>query len=153
MWTNQTTISKQNFLFLNKKTLNYVYLTIAIGLIGVVCGIFLTIIKTTFWFTIVGFSALSLYGLLVVFKSQKKVVGSTLLYTFNQNDFIVKTEQGESTISYTSLTKILQDDKTLLLFITKNQAYIVDKTNLDSACLEHIVLSNLQKDYADIIQE
>ena len=156
MWTNQTTINKQNFLFLNKKTLNYVYLTIAIGLIGVVCGIFLTILKTTFWFTIVGFSALilgGLYGLIVVFKSQKKVVGSTLLYTFNETDFTVKTEQGESTISYISLTKILQDDKTLLLFISKNQAYIVDKTNLDSACIEHITLSNLQKDYADIIQE
>lgn len=150
MWTNKTIIESKHLAFLNKKTLNNIYLIIAIGLIGVVCGIFLTILKTNFYFVIVGFSALilgGLYGLFVVFKTNKNIVGTTLNYTFDKNDFVVNTNNGTSTISYTSLTDIMQDQNTLLLFIAKKQAYIVDKTNLDSACIEYIKLKNLEKNY------
>ena len=150
MWTNQTTINSKHLTFLNKKTLNNVYLIIAIGLIGVVCGIFLTILKTNFYFVIAGFSALilgGLYGLLVVIKSTKKVVGLIIDYTFNKDEFVVSTNNGTSTIAYTSLTDIIQDQNTLLLFISKKQAYIVDKTTLSQECIEHIKLKMLEKDY------
>lgn len=153
MWTNETTINKQNFLFLNKKTLNYVLLTIAVGIIGIICGVFLVILKPSFWLIIAGFSALclgGLYGLIVVFKSQKKVIGTKLNYIFNQDNFVVTTSNGSSTINYTSLTNIAQNKDTLLLFISKNQAYVVDKLSLDSTCLEHINLKFLEKNYQDL---
>ena len=150
MWTNKTIIKSIHLAFLNKKMLNNVYLIIAVGIIGVVCGIFLTILKTNFYFVIAGFSALilgGLYGIFVIFKTNKKIIGTTINYTFDKNEFIIVTDNGTSTISYTSITDIVQDQNTLLLFISKKKAYIVDKTTLNSDCIEYIKLKNLEKNY------
>ena len=80
----------------------------------------------------------SLYGLLVLFKSQKQVIGKKIKYTFNQEDILIETEQGSTSLNYYSIINCKQSQNVLLLYISKKQAYIVDKTQLSPECLEHI---------------
>ena len=141
MWNNTTTISKKAFYLLNKKMLKYILALLSVGLLGLICSIFLVILKSSYWPLLVGFCAIICgggYGFIVLKKAEKSAVGKTINYSFFDTYFTVSVSGGNSQITYSSVIKTQEDEQTLLLYISKTQAYIVDKTTLEEGALAFI---------------
>jgi len=141
MYQTETTIKKHHYRFLNAKGYKASLLLFSVGIIALVTSIFVTILKSSFFFLIVGSIALVLIDAYIIFlnyKAEKNTVGMVLKYTFKENEFDVCTSQGTSTILYSGIVNFKEDEKTMLLYLSKNQAYVVDKDNIDQDFIDFI---------------
>jgi hypothetical protein len=142
MFTNTTTIDKKAFYALNKKTALVMLFCLGCSLISLTCAIFLHTLNYKFVYLAYIFTALLLLlGLYILFKYkqfEKKAIGQTTIYTFEESSFTATTNNSSSQINYSLITEQKCEPNYLLLYINKMQVFVIEKSQMSKEFFEFI---------------
>lgn len=79
---------------------------------------------------------------ILMYKSQQQLQNAEAEFTFRDNEILIYATNGlasdNSVVSYLAVTKVMETSEYFFIFISKSNAYIVDKSGLSDESIESI---------------